>query len=242
MTNQSMKNNRLDDELAPLPEGPHQEMRTALQRVLHDDGISQAKLGREVGLSSTVINLFMNGRYNGDVDGVARTLRQWMETRNDRAATTPRQITRPSFVETRTATDFSTLLTQAQMLGKYVVLCGAPGIGKTLTAQRYINARPNTWLVTMTSVTATPAQMLGEIEMEFGLSHKRGTTAMRRIGEFVRDKRGLLIIDEAQHLETKALDQLRSINDLYGCGIAVLGNEGLLTPLPVTVRRPSSRS
>jgi DNA transposition AAA+ family ATPase len=39
----------------------------------------------------------------------------------------------------------------------------------------------------------------------------------------------LLIIDEAQHLEIKALDQIRYFSDVGGIGIAYLGNDEIYT-------------
>jgi DNA transposition AAA+ family ATPase len=49
----------------------------------------------------------------------------------------------------------------------------------------------------------------------------------RAIAKRVRDTHGLLVIDEAQHLSVLALDQVRSIHDATGIGIALVGNEGV---------------
>lgn len=50
---------------------------------------------------------------------------------------------------------------------------------------------------------------------------------MREVINRLRDTGGLLIIDEAQHLTTAALDLLRALNDRAGIGIAWIGNEPL---------------
>jgi DNA transposition AAA+ family ATPase len=49
---------------------------------------------------------------------------------------------------------------------------------------------------------------------------RRSATLMER----VRGSGGLLIVDEAQHLSSGALDQLRTIHDLTKIGVAVAGN------------------
>ena len=41
----------------------------------------------------------------------------------------------------------------------------------------------------------------------------------------------LLIVDEAQHLSSQALDQLRAFHDLAQCGIALLGNHSIFRRL-----------
>jgi DNA transposition AAA+ family ATPase len=49
----------------------------------------------------------------------------------------------------------------------------------------------------------------------------------KRIHKKVKDTHGLLVIDEAQHLSVAALDQVRSIHDATGVGIALVGNDGV---------------
>jgi len=43
----------------------------------------------------------------------------------------------------------------------------------------------------------------------------------------LHDTKGLLIVDEAQHLPVSGLDAVRSIHDATGCGLALLGNESV---------------
>jgi DNA transposition AAA+ family ATPase len=227
MTSQSEINPRADVEMAPVPAGEYAALRERLQTALYSGAISQGKLAREIDYSKTVVSQFINGTYNGDADKVAVAIETWLDNQTKCTKTRTKEVVRPDFVETLSASEFLTALTYAQTLAKYVVLCGAPGIGKTLAAEHYAGNNPNVWLVTMQPVTQSPTHMLDEIIDTFNLSHNRQGSRMRRIGGYVKDKQGLLIIDEAQHLSTKALDQLRTIRDLFGCGIAVLGNEGL---------------
>jgi DNA transposition AAA+ family ATPase len=48
--------------------------------------------------------------------------------------------------------------------------------------------------------------------------------AQRAIVSRLRGAGALVIVDEAQHLTSEALDQLRSIHDEAECGLALLGN------------------
>jgi DNA transposition AAA+ family ATPase len=57
------------------------------------------------------------------------------------------------------------------------------------------------------------------------------------IVRFLRGKQALIIIDEAQHLSSQALDQLRSIHDLAKTGIVLSGNETVYGQLEGGSRR-----
>ena len=58
-----------------------------------------------------------------------------------------------------------------------------------------------------------------------------------RIVRKLEATRGLLIIDEAQHLKTTTLDQVRSIFDAAHVGIVLAGNKELAAHLDIDRRR-----
>lgn len=60
---------------------------------------------------------------------------------------------------------------------------------------------------------------------EIGLTEKVQTRFFRAIGRKLQSSQALIIVDEAQHLDTKALEQLRAFHDIFGLGIALIGNE-----------------
>ncbi|HBT44341.1 MAG TPA: DNA transposition protein, partial [Rhodospirillaceae bacterium] len=70
--------------------------------------------------------------------------------------------------------------------------------------------------------------MLAAIAQEANVQEKVMTKLFREIGNKLGDRNVLLIVDEAQHLDTKALEQLRSLHDQFGIGLAVMGNATVL--------------
>ncbi|MES8361962.1 AAA family ATPase, partial [Cutibacterium acnes] len=83
---------------------------------------------------------------------------------------------------------------------------------------------------TMTPAMASVVTALEEIAeaVGAGLSSGGGAAKVHRsICRRVTGTLGLLVIDEAQHLSVAALDQLRSIHDATGIGIALVGNEAV---------------
>lgn len=107
------------------------------------------------------------------------------------------------------------------------MITGAPGTSKTMTARHYCQNSSNAWLVTADSPLRTPRAILQEVAEVVDCSVKKGPRLMSALIRRLQDTQGLLIVDEAQHLTTAALDQLRALNDRAGIGIAWIGNEPL---------------
>ncbi|MFP4005052.1 MAG: AAA family ATPase, partial [Alphaproteobacteria bacterium] len=60
----------------------------------------------------------------------------------------------------------------------------------------------------------------------------------RAIGAKARGTGGLIIVDEAQHLSTAALEQLRAFPDKYAVGLALIGNEEVYARIEGGGRKP----
>ncbi|WP_288804179.1 AAA family ATPase [uncultured Novosphingobium sp.] len=99
--------------------------------------------------------------------------------------------------------------------------------GDAHTAERFEGNDPNVWLATMSPSTAGVSTMLIEIAAAVGLGEVKGSPQQlaRLITTRVKGKKGLLIVDEAQELNDKALNELRGIHDRTGLGIVIMGNE-----------------
>lgn len=190
-------------------------------------GWSQAEMARRVkGVSQTTLSQWLNGRYPGDAaavnDRVARLLAALAD--GDRVAS--RRATSPGWLRTPTADTIWTMLTQAQHAPDMVVLAGAPGLGKTMTAQAYAQAGANVWLATMDPTMKGANAVLLEVAYAMELRPGSPQTLRRQIGERLEGSGGLIVVDEAQHPSKPALDMLRSLHDRYQIGVALLGNHG----------------
>ncbi|WP_026608720.1 AAA family ATPase [Methylocaldum szegediense] len=140
----------------------------------------------------------------------------------------------PRYVETPTAKKIIDLLEYACYVPTIGVIYGGAGVGKTTTLKHYAENRPNdTWVVTAAQARRTTAAILAELVDSSGTglfgfrtdSLFREAKAMIRRGLEWSNRKGLLIVDEAQHLETPAFDALRAFYDEVGIGIVYVGNE-----------------
>jgi hypothetical protein len=82
----------------------------------------------------------------------------------------------------------------------------------------------------MSPSTAKLSSMIKEVQQKLTMEVRFGQTAhaSRMVKERIRDREGLLVIDEAQHLVFDALEEIRSWHDSTGVGVCLMGNEDLI--------------
>jgi DNA transposition AAA+ family ATPase len=145
------------------------------------------------------------------------------------------QYVEPDWVDTPTSTQIHDVLTYAQTTPTIALIYGGAGLGKTITAWRYRDAknskfRSSVYLITAHPGISTVASVLSAISAAMGReSDAYRNDAMARQIMRMLNRGDLLIIDEAHNLDTKALDQVRYFHDVAGIGIAYLGNEEIYT-------------
>lgn len=191
--------------------------------------LSQNTAAREIGISASALSRFLSGTYGADDRAVATKAAAWLELVDQRDKLPAGMVAPTAFVRTPTGDLIISALEYGQLIGDLVLISGAPGVGKTTAMKHYRDARTNVWLATMSPDTKTPVPMLMEIGISLGLrSHSGGAAKMRRdISERIRDTGGLLILDEAQHLGTDALETARRIFDGTGTGLVYAGDDKL---------------
>lgn len=199
-------------------------LRDELRAALRESRLSQKRAANKIGISDAALSQWLRGKYGGDHQAVSSKVRRWLDSR---AALESVMAVPPAWVETPTARRVLAGLSYAQMAGDVAVVYGGAGSGKTVAARRYADGHPNVWVATMTASTRAWGPALARVASACGLG-SRQVLAWRLETELVdrlEGTRGLLVIDEAQHLETRALEGLRGIYDATGVGLALVGNE-----------------
>ena len=202
------------------------EARTWLNAHKEEKGLSWPQIGKLTDVASSTLSLFATGKYGGNNETIAAKVlayRERLTVQAEIAADTPMV---PEWYQTPTSDRFTSLLRWAQS-GEMVLIITGPGIGKTHTAERFAASDPNVWLATMSPSTAGVPTMAIEVSEAIGLGEVKGSPQQlsRDIRKHVRGKKGLLIVDEAQELTDKALNEIRRWHDKEKVGIALLGNE-----------------
>ncbi|MEP7041889.1 MAG: AAA family ATPase [Dokdonella sp.] len=212
-------------------EAPQQEqdVRARLRAAMDSDRrLSQARIAREAGISSTTMSQWLAGGYGGDNEAIAAKIAKWLDSLHAQRAEQERLPTAPDFVNTPSAERIIGTLRYAQIAGDIVLVYGGAGLGKTTSIRQYERIAPNVWHATMTPASASVVTALEEIGDALGLTtvNSGGAARLHRaIVKRVAETQGLIVVDEAQHLSVAALDQIRSIHDATGIGIALVGNE-----------------
>lgn len=136
------------------------------------------------------------------------------------------------WIETPTAARIVAALAFAQTTVDVVLIYGAGGTGKTCSARHYAARMPNVWHAVMSPATPGVVPAMDEICAALGIPKKNGAAALHRaIVKHLAGTEGLLIVDEAHHLQPAALDQLRSIHDAAGVGLALVGSRDVYARL-----------
>ena len=142
--------------------------------------------------------------------------------------------TAPGWIDTPSAQRVFSALACAQDLGEITVIHGGTGVGKTAAARRYADTFEAVWFAEMNSATNSLRACLERVAIACRATHC-GHGGANRIWTAIADRlrgicvfggtRGLLVIDEAQHLGHAQLEALRGLHDETGCGLALLGND-----------------
>lgn len=218
-----------------------EQMRESVRSIMEAEGKNQADIARETGVKYGTFTGWLAGTYQGNNDRVAGEVQIWLSAREDKKRHSARVPRVPGFQRTESAESFLDCLSFAQIMPEISVIAGGAGIGKTSAITYYGQHNPNVWIATMDPSTASIHAMLSELCDVMDIPEKSPTKLARAISRKVEGSGGLIIVDEAQHLDAKALDQLRSIYDRANgsVGIALVGNESVYSRLDGQGRKAS---
>ena len=203
-----------------------------VRSVISHKRLSQAVIAAEAGLSPTALSLFLNDKYRGDVDEVDAKLTRWLATCGERAQAQAAVPEPPQFFASDTAREITNVFKYAQTLYDMVTIAGVPGIGKSTTCKEYRRRHPNVWVAEAAAHTTGVVPVLRLICDSVGGGAASGASGLaREIASRVAKKRGLLILDEAHHVDLKALDAVRALHDSTGLAVALVGGPELLVKL-----------
>jgi DNA transposition AAA+ family ATPase len=200
--------------------------------------MSWSEISRQVGVPQGTLSQFGSGGYRGDNDRIAKDIFRFRQQLAAQAQIQVEAPEVPAYIETPTSRRIYSLLAWAQR-GRMTMIAMGPGTGKSITCRHYADCMSNVWMATMAPSTAGVNTMQVELLAVMGERDAKGSpqALTRRIRERIVGSRGLILIDEAQHLSEKAVEEIRSWHDATGIGIALVGNESVVARVEGGSRR-----
>ena len=200
-----------------------------VKALLEQSTVTQAQIAKEIGVSGSTVNQLLNGNYKADPTAMLQKLANWLTARDQRADA-PRD---PGFVMTETAKQIVADMTYAQMTQSIVINHGASGVGKTTALRYFQRNNNNVWMVTASPTRSTLTECLYELAMELGMDNAprlRGPLA-RALRRRLRNTKGLIVVDEADHVDRPTLEELRILAEEVEVGLVLVGNSRVYTQL-----------
>ncbi|TVP12501.1 AAA family ATPase [Shewanella sp. MSW] len=192
--------------------------------------VTSSQIAQEISVSPSTLSQILNDQYKANPAKIIEKLGNWLRMRDQRDAN---PSVDPGFVMTQTAKQIMDDLSYAQITESIVVLYGASGVGKSKTLDEYQRTNNNVWKVTASPSRSTLTECLYEIAMELGMDQAPRTKGplSRVIRQRLKGSEGLVIVDEADHLDYPTLEELRILQEETGIGMALVGNNKVYTQL-----------
>ncbi|MGL6606311.1 AAA family ATPase [Aeromonas hydrophila] len=212
-----------------LEQNSNQEVVARVKALLEQSVVTQAQIAKEIGVSGSTVNQLLNGNYKADPTAMIQKLANWLTAREQRADA-PRD---PGFVMTETAKQIMADMGYALTTQSIVIIHGISGVGKTTALREFQRNNNNVWVITTSPSRATMTECLYELAMELGMENAprlRGPLA-RALRRRLRNTKGLIVVDEADHVDRPTLEELRILAEEVEVGLVLVGNSRVYTQL-----------
>lgn len=207
--------------------GDQQRLRARVNACIAEEKLTQKQIAVEIGVGYSTFAAWLANTYTGDTSAQASAVARWLDHRAKRREVRSLLPEDPGFRETPSARRYLRMFQYCQAAPDIGVIAGGAGIGKTEAAREYRRTSPNVFIATVQPVRNTAPKFVDSVAEVLGVSGRGATRQTSGIIDRLSGSGSLLIIDEAQHLATSALDQARSFHDLARCGLVLIGNHSV---------------
>ncbi len=206
------------------------QVREELEIFLESQGLSQAALGRALGVSSASISTFRKGEYKGNNKELGRKIKLYLDNyANKNKGGAKKENVQVYESHDKQMADF--VINEAVRDKEIAIIVGCAGSGKSTIAKDYARLHPNAILIEAT-LHSTARVILDELCERTHISGGRNLhEKVLLIAKELKRRDVVILIDEAEHLSVRALEDLRRIWDFSSCPLIFFGTEILLKNL-----------
>jgi len=215
---------------------------------LKHENVTQKQLARMAGISPTVLNELLAGKYRGDPSPACKKLNAVMEQHLRRVGSPDLE----NFTTTGVAKQIFTICkVAAEGEAGIGVITAVSGVGKTLALKACVKGEfPNGIYLEINPGCCSPLWFCRAIlhclrTGDWRIKHERGiedegvytrAAAFNQIVQRLAGSHRLIVVDEAENLNLDTLNLLRQILDATGCNAVLAGRPPLLRLINQSVK------
>lgn len=201
-----------------------------LNRIANERNLKNSQLAKELGMSTSTLSELRSGKYEGRAENFIPRIRNWLDEQKEKAEVGTIVPEDPPHFWSETAMRVRQTLILLKHTRRMGMIYGGAGVGKTLTARAVQETHNEVFIATLKAIDSNARSTLQRIASEIGITGNNQEHYSRRIFQNICSRltsNSLLIVDEAQHTDIKAIDAIRAIHDDVGCGLVLIGNNPL---------------
>ncbi len=201
------------------------ELRSRVVDIAAVKGWTKTETGKRIGLADSTFSQWLSGTLEGIIENPNTTVQRWLDATEEAAEITSALPSSPDFFMTAAAAEVHKTLFLAQALPGFVTVTLDAGRGKTFACEEFKRGRPTVHMVTLHEKASTVSGAINILARQMGVRVFNQGEVVEIIGERLkRSGNSLLIVDEAQHADRRAVNQFRHFSDKYRTGVALVGN------------------
>ena len=194
---------------------------------LEKHGLSQATLSRSISVSSSAISQFLKGKYKGDVESLDVKLENFMKNYNPKS--TDQSDNKVVVTANMQLSHF--IINELIATKKLGAIYGMAGCGKTTMVREFMKEHPEAILIEAIPLMPTKT-IINEIGRQLGVQQSSTLTQMiQDIAKALKQREAVLIVDEAENLNTSSLEAIRRVWDFSSVPTVLVGTPSLISNL-----------
>jgi len=205
--------------------GAWRDLRARVTDIAALNGWTKAETARRIGLKDSTFSQWLSGTLEGILENTNTPVMRWLDANEESAGLISALPESPAFFMSNAAAEIHHTLYLAQTLPGFVTITLDAGRGKTASCEEFKRGKPTVHMVTLHEKASTVTGAINMLARQMGVRVFNQGEVVEIIGEKLkRSGNSLLIVDEAQHADRRAVNQFRHFKDLYRCGVALVGN------------------
>lgn len=194
-----------------------------LQTYMQTNGLSQSATAKKLSVSESTISQYLAGKYPNP-ETVAKKVADLLDKEEQRLSSTGSMDI--PFVMTSISAQVIQTLEYARIKRNISVIHGDAGVGKTMSLEEWAKGKTDVVILTASPALSTAKSFFKYLARE--LKTVRGGNMDDLYLELCDRLAGsdkVIIIDEAQHLTLKTLENIRGIQERAKVAVVLIGNE-----------------